>query len=172
MAQPRRPDRLTRPNSIARIYGATQPYRVEVWDRKRRIGRRHRGLICNAFRVPYFSCTEETCRTPRCTRRASGFAAWMGEIEDTDQWPIILHLGDHDPAGLDMTRDIERRLWAVFAQPLARCSAWRSTSIRLPDCRPTRRRTPTAATPKYVKRYGTTVFLGSLTRSIPSSSST
>lgn len=26
------------------------------------------------------------------------------------QWPIIIHLGDHDPSGIDMTRDLEDRL--------------------------------------------------------------
>lgn len=30
------------------------------------------------------------------------------------QLPIVFHLGDHDPSGIDMTRDIEDRL-ALFA---------------------------------------------------------
>jgi len=29
---------------------------------------------------------------------------------DADQEPIILHLGDHDPSGIDMSRDLEERL--------------------------------------------------------------
>lgn len=29
---------------------------------------------------------------------------------DNDQVPVILHLGDHDPSGIDMTRDLRERL--------------------------------------------------------------
>ena len=29
---------------------------------------------------------------------------------DDDQTPIVLHFGDHDPSGLDMTRDNQERL--------------------------------------------------------------
>jgi hypothetical protein len=35
-------------------------------------------------------------------------------IIDAGQTPVVIHLGDHDPSGLDMTRDIRRRL-ALFA---------------------------------------------------------
>lgn len=31
------------------------------------------------------------------------------------QWPVILHLGDHDPSGIDMTRDLRERI-EMFAQ--------------------------------------------------------
>lgn len=31
------------------------------------------------------------------------------EIEDSDQEVVILHFGDHDPSGIDMTRDLEDR---------------------------------------------------------------
>ncbi len=33
---------------------------------------------------------------------------------DMEQTPVILHFGDHDPSGMDMTRDIRERL-AMFA---------------------------------------------------------
>lgn len=32
------------------------------------------------------------------------------EIESSDQHIIILHLGDHDPSGIDMTRDLRQRI--------------------------------------------------------------
>jgi len=34
---------------------------------------------------------------------------------DADQSPIIFHLGDHDPSGIDMTRDNAERL-EIFAE--------------------------------------------------------
>lgn len=34
---------------------------------------------------------------------------------EAEQIPIILHLGDHDPSGLDMTRDLEERI-ALFSE--------------------------------------------------------
>ncbi len=39
----------------------------------------------------------------------------VGERRSGDLHPIVLHLGDHDPNGLDMTRDNEDRL-ALFAR--------------------------------------------------------
>lgn len=38
----------------------------------------------------------------------------MREAFDRDQKPVILYIGDHDPSGMDMDRDIEERL-ALFA---------------------------------------------------------
>ena len=34
------------------------------------------------------------------------------------QIPIVLHLGDHDPSGLDMTRDIRERLTLFAGEPI------------------------------------------------------
>jgi hypothetical protein len=132
---------------------ATQPYRVEVWIEKDALV----GVIedvCNAFRVPYFSCRGNVSDSEMYAA-GKRFAAWMGEIEDTDQWPIILHLGDHDPAGLDMTRDIERRL-GLFSRSL--CSVQRlalnlDQTAGLP---PNPAKDTDSRYAEYVKRYGTT----------------
>lgn len=35
--------------------------------------------------------------------------------DNEDQTPVILHLGDHDPSGIDMTRDLQDRI-ALFMQ--------------------------------------------------------
>lgn len=39
----------------------------------------------------------------------------LREAIDQGQTPIVLHLGDHDPSGIDMTRDIQERL-SLFAE--------------------------------------------------------
>lgn len=36
---------------------------------------------------------------------------------EADQCPIILHLGDHDPSGIDMTRDLQERI-QLFSEDL------------------------------------------------------
>lgn len=58
-------------------------------------------------------------------RRRSGYFACKGYVSQSEMWmagqrlqdvilsgqtPLILHLGDHDPSGMDMTRDIQERL--------------------------------------------------------------
>jgi len=80
----------------------TQPYYIEVWVEKEALA----GVVasaCNPLRVPYFSCRGYT----------SASEMWLaGErfLQHTAQKCLILHLGDHDPSGLDMTRDIYDRL--------------------------------------------------------------
>lgn len=67
--------------------------------------------VCPPLDVPYFSCRGYP----------SASALWraaqdiLGHLEHRRQPTIILHLGDHDPSGLDMTRDIRDRL-NVFCQ--------------------------------------------------------
>lgn len=82
----------------------TQPVRPEVWIEKEALV----GVIedtCDRYDVPYFAC--------------------RGYVSDSEMWragqritrhyhkgqeTIIFHLGDHDPSGIDMTRDIRDRL--------------------------------------------------------------
>jgi len=81
-----------------------QTKRVEVWIEKDALVGVIEG-ICNETDVPFFSC--------------------RGYVSDSEMWRagrrilrhtrkgqpvVVLHLGDHDPSGLDMTRDIRDRL--------------------------------------------------------------
>ncbi len=84
---------------------AGQPYRVEVFVEKDALV----GIMqkaCDPYQVPYFSCRGYTSDSEmwKAARRLSNY-----EMEH-DQTPLVLHLGDHDPSGVDMTRDIEERL--------------------------------------------------------------
>lgn len=86
----------------------TQPFRPEVWIEKDALVGVIEG-VCKELRVPYFACR--------------GYAS-QSEIYDAGkrfrdtyrdrQIPLVLHLGDHDPSGLDMTRDLSERL-SMFA---------------------------------------------------------
>jgi len=82
-----------------------QEYRVEVWIEKDALV----GVIediCNEHDVPFFSCRGYTSQSEmwRAARRLKNYH------DRNDQIPIIIHLGDHDPSGIDMTRDIQSRM--------------------------------------------------------------
>lgn len=81
-----------------------QRHRPEVWIEKDAL----LGVIegaCRSLDVPYFSCRGYTSQSEmwRAGRR-------MLVYMDQGQKPLVLHLGDHDPSGIDMTRDIRERL--------------------------------------------------------------
>lgn len=83
---------------------ADQKWRPEVWIEKDALI----GVIenvCEEFRVSYFACR--------------GYASQSAQYEAGQrfrkmirkgQLPIVFHLGDHDPSGIDMTRDNSDRV--------------------------------------------------------------
>ncbi|MEV4212648.1 hypothetical protein [Micromonospora sp. NPDC049662] len=83
---------------------AQQPCRMEVWIEK------DAGIgviegVCHRNDVPYFSCRGYT----------SVSEIWAGAQRirrhlEAGQDVVVLHIGDHDPSGLDMSRDVEERL--------------------------------------------------------------
>lgn len=83
---------------------ANQRYRPEVWiEKDALVGVFER--VCNEMDVPLFSCRGYTSQS-EMWGASQRLYRWM----HAKQTPIILHFGDHDPSGLDMTRDITERL--------------------------------------------------------------
>lgn len=83
---------------------APQKRRVEVWiEKDAAIGVIEH--VCNLNQVPYFSCRGYTSSSEMWSA-----ANRIGEYLRNGERTVILHIGDHDPSGLDMTRDIEDRL--------------------------------------------------------------
>jgi hypothetical protein len=81
-----------------------QDYRVEVWvEKDALLGVMER--VCRRLDVDYFSCRGYTSQSEmwRAGKRLSSYVK-------AGQKPIIIHLGDHDPSGKDMTRDVQDRL--------------------------------------------------------------
>ena len=83
---------------------ARQPNRIEVWVEKDALI----GVIevpCRRLDVSYFATRGYTSQSEmwEAARR-------LQEWRDNGQTPIILYLGDHDPSGIDMTRDVIDRL--------------------------------------------------------------
>ena len=80
---------------------ANQPYHVEVWIEKEALT----GVIsqiCRQVEVPYFACRGYVSQ--------SEMYHSAQRLAELDKPVIVLHLGDHDPSGIDMTRDNLDRL--------------------------------------------------------------
>ncbi|WP_330438791.1 hypothetical protein OHB44_27870 [Micromonospora sp. NBC_00821] len=84
---------------------ADQPRRVEIWVEKEALAGIV-GQVATELDVPYFSCRGYVSQSElwRAGRRIGRHMA-AGR-----QAVTVLHLGDHDPSGIDMTRDIRERL--------------------------------------------------------------
>ena len=78
--------------------------RVEVWVEKEALA----GIVeraANGDDVAWFACRGYVSQSElwAAARRHLGYIAQGQNV-------VVLHLGDHDPSGIDMTRDIEDRL--------------------------------------------------------------
>lgn len=89
-----------------------QPYRVECWIEKDALVGVIEG-VCSEFDVPFFSCRGYTSQSEMW-----GAAIRLKHYLQQGQMPVILHLGDHDPSGKDMTRDIQERLRLFTGQDI------------------------------------------------------
>lgn len=85
-----------------------QPWRPEVWIEKDALVGVIEG-ICHELRVDFFACRGYNSQSEQW-RAGRRFASRV----QRGQRPIVFHLGDHDPSGIDMTRDNRDRL-SMFA---------------------------------------------------------
>lgn len=87
----------------------TQPMRVEVWIEKEALA----GVfqrICQQLDVAYFACRGYTSQSEMWVA-AMRFLRYIQDGKNV----TVLHFGDHDPSGIDMTRDIEDRIRMFIA---------------------------------------------------------
>lgn len=87
------------PNRYAQDMWARQEFYVEVWVEKDALSNVVE-RACGKRRVPYLACKGYL----------SASEAWrsgkrMQAARERGQTPHIIHLGDHDPSGIDMSRD-------------------------------------------------------------------
>jgi hypothetical protein len=83
---------------------ADQAVRCEVWIEKDALVGVIEG-VCTSLQVPYFSCRGYTSQSEMW---AAG-QRLLRHLND-DRRVVVFHLGDHDPSGIDMTRDVRDRL--------------------------------------------------------------
>lgn len=132
---------------------AKQPHRVEVWIEKDALVGVIAG-VCDELRVPYFSCRGYTSQSEM-------WAASQRLLEHSGngQQPIILHFGDHDPSGVDMTRDIEDRL-ALFMRhegvdpPEVRRLALNFDQVRRYNPPPNPAKITDSRAGRYIRKFG------------------
>lgn len=84
-----------------------QVYRPEIWVEKESLIDVV-AVAANRWDVPYFACKGYNSQSEQW-RAGRRFQLWANR----GYIPIVLHLGDHDSSGLDMTRDNRDRL-ALF----------------------------------------------------------
>lgn len=89
-----------------------QNWRPEVWIEKEALTGVVSG-ICNKLRVDFFACRGYNSQSEQW-RAGQRFAQYVKK----GQRPIVFHLGDHDPSGIDMTRDNRERLEMFAGVPV------------------------------------------------------
>jgi len=103
-------------HSAASSYGIDlwedQEHRVEVWIEKDALIGVIEG-VCTDFDVPFFACRGYVSQSELWSA-----AQRMLGHQINRQEPVVIHLGDHDPSGIDMTRDIFDRLDLMVGKPV------------------------------------------------------
>jgi hypothetical protein len=129
-----------------------QPCYVEVWFEKDAL----LGVFERAaeeMRVPFFSCrgyvsdSEAWATAQRLERFAGSGIHAFREV-------YILHFGDHDPSGLDMTRDIKERLELFGASPKVKRLALNMDQVRKYNPPPNPAKENDSRFTDYVRKYG------------------
>ncbi|WP_242890751.1 hypothetical protein [Actinomadura litoris] len=128
---------------------ADQPTRPEVWIEKDALA----GVIervCNGLDVPYFSCRGYTSSSElwSAAQRLRGYGM-------AGQQPVVIHLGDHDPSGLDMTRDIRDRLALFGADVEVRRIALTMEQVEHYAPPPNPAKITDSRASGYIRRFGT-----------------
>lgn len=90
---------------------ATQSVRPEIWIEKDALA----GVferVAHELDVPLFSCRGYTSQSEvwSAAQRMLRHEKGRNHDEGVKQLPFIIHFGDHDPSGIDMSRDIKERL--------------------------------------------------------------
>lgn len=127
---------------------ATQKTRVEIWiEKDALIGVIEK--VCRQNDVSYFSCRGYTSQSE----------LWAGAMrlkgyEDEGQSTVVIHLGDHDPSGKDMSRDIEDRLRLFGADTEVRRVALNMDQVRKYNPPPNPAKLTDSRATGYIKEFG------------------
>jgi hypothetical protein len=128
---------------------ANQDKRIECWIEKDALV----GVIedvCRRWDVPFFSCRGYVSQSEQW-RAAMRYEQYASDGQDM----ILLHLGDHDPSGIDMTRDIEHRMQSVFGvHCFVERLALNMDQIKHYSPPPNPAKVTDSRAPEYIARYG------------------
>lgn len=124
-----------------------QPNYVEVWVEKDALI----GIvsqICRELDVPHFSCRGYTSQSEMWS------AAQRFIRQSHRESRTIIHLGDHDPSGIDMTRDIQERLDMFGADVFVKRVALTMEQIEIFNPPPNPTKLTDARASGYIEEYG------------------
>jgi hypothetical protein len=124
-----------------------QPNYVEVWVEKDALVDIV-GQSCKPLDTPYFSCRGYTSQSEMWS------AAQRFIRQDDRENRIIIHLGDHDPSGIDMTRDIQERLELFGANVYVKRVALTMNQIDTYNPPPNPAKLSDSRCGKYIDLYG------------------
>jgi hypothetical protein len=144
------------------IKAATSQYRVDLWD-----GQQTRvevwvekdalvdvvGRAGSNWDVPYISCRGYMSDSEMWSAAQRFDALLEGDADHL----VLLHLGDHDPSGLDMTRDIRDRLYLFMRRSTnleVRRIALNMDQIRQYDPPPNPAKITDGRAPAYIAEHG------------------
>lgn len=127
-----------------------QRERVELWVEKEALV----GVfedVCRTADVPLFACKGYVSQSEMW--RAS--VRFIQNTNEHKQRNVILHFGDHDPSGLDMTRDIEARLGQFMAEVTVKRIALNIDQVHDNNLPPNPAKVTDSRFDNYVKKFGT-----------------
>ncbi len=124
-----------------------QPNYVEVWVEKDALVDII-GQACRPLDTPYFSCRGYTSQSEMWT------AAQRFIRQKNREARYIIHLGDHDPSGIDMTRDIQERLEMFGADVYVKRVALTMNQVKTYNPPPNPAKITDSRCGKYIDQYG------------------
>jgi hypothetical protein len=140
-------------NAVASQYRTyrwdTQPYAVEVWIEKDALIGVIAG-ICEGQDVPYFSCRGYVSQSEMWSA-AQRHLRYQANGQD----PVVIHLGDHDPSGIDMSRDIADRLHLFGSRAEVRRIALTMDQVDQYQPPPNPAKITDSRAENYIEEYGT-----------------
>ena len=107
------------------------------------------GQACSPIDTTYFSCRGYTSQSEMWTA-AQRFKRQNQEREGC----FIIHLGDHDPSGIDMTRDIQERLWMFGADVYVKRVALTMNQVQTYNPPPNPAKITDSRASKYIDMFG------------------
>lgn len=122
---------------------------VEVWIEKDALSSVLR-RPCQRWRVPYMPC-KGYLSASEAWRAGQRYEAMFDEGRQC----VLIHLGDHDPSGIDMTRDNDERLEMFAGQGVdVRRIALNMDQVRRYDPPPNPAKMTDKRAPQYIAQYG------------------
>lgn len=126
-----------------------QDYHVEVWVEKEALDNVV-GRVANELDISYFCCRGYVSQSEMWSA-----AQRFIKYEKMGKSCVIIHLGDHDPSGIDMSRDIKERLKMFGVHALIfRRIALNLDQIILYNPPPNPAKTTDSRYTSYIDKYG------------------